>query len=716
MHATYLALIQGQSAKAYALQSKAAVARTDPVEAYALARLSQELGREDELPALCSILQEHADYCLFSAYQIARDLVRRNKTVETAAAEACVGLAQRYKQLVVDLLSDSGVSSSVPPSRHIAICGTSFCGSTLLDRLLNGMDGAHSIGESHWLTKAYDGKRATTLDFLDPFSRFVPQCSVCGPNCEVLTPRFRAALAADPKDWYFKIAARLGTRTLISADKNLPKLALNDPQFRCDTLILFKSPKQAWASELVKRPPGESNDESFEQMRRYMSMWRSSYTEMLDVLAPKGVKVYVNFDYLTLNPEFVLRSVASALSLAFEARALQQSIPGHSIGGNAGSMRRLRQTNYAVRIEKLEAPAIPADHAAWIDGNPDINRLYHELNERMIDGLSVDPGAPLGRSARLESSSSQVTVAGESISADTGAPGIAAAAAQQPIAAAPAVQVAPVPAEPVLTLPTFPIPTIPEEWLEGIFQDFGQQMRAAAASIVDVERQGLRLRRQLFEYLAENFDSEAYAVLQRRHLVQSETPQRYNEIKYLDTVRWIDGKLSHAAELRLHRLPPLDIADLGTGPGHFQVVAEHFGHRTVGLDIPLKPRLSSAERHLYDDLCDFFRVKKHAFGIEAMKPLPDLGMKFDLVTSFMTWFNSHPDNSPWSCDEWSFFLCDVRDRILKPRGRLYMNLVKEALSPEVWTFLSARATQAIERNSTLLFDDLSQFETVSAAA
>src|SRR5262249_31916482 len=157
-------------------------------------------------------------------------------------------------------------------------------------RLLNGMDGVCSIGESHWLTKAFDGKQAVTLDFLDPYTRFVPQCSVCGPKCEVLTPRFRAALAADPMDLYFKIAARLGARTLISADKNLPKLVLNDPRLRCDALVLFKSPKQAWASELVKRPPGESEDELYEQMRRYMTLWRLAYAEMLGSLRPQGVK------------------------------------------------------------------------------------------------------------------------------------------------------------------------------------------------------------------------------------------------------------------------------------------------------------------------------------------------------------------------------------------------------------------------------------------
>src|SRR5262245_44484527 len=153
MQATYLALLGGDPAKAYDLQSRAAVVRSDPAEAYMLARLAQDLGREQELPALCDMLRKHADYCLFGAYQIARSALSEGKQAESAASEACVGPAERYRSLVAELLSNPAVSSPSPTARHIAICGTSFCGSTLLDRLLNGMDGAYSIGESHWLTK-----------------------------------------------------------------------------------------------------------------------------------------------------------------------------------------------------------------------------------------------------------------------------------------------------------------------------------------------------------------------------------------------------------------------------------------------------------------------------------------------------------------------------------------------------------------------------------
>jgi hypothetical protein len=676
MHATYKALIGGDPAEALRVyEKKLHAVRDRPQLLYAYARLLQELGREDRLPELCELLRADPAYTFFAAYQIGRRLMNGGRSAEAAAREACIGPAGRYASLIADLLAERTVSATCPEVQHIAICGTSYCGSTLLDRLLNGMDGVRSIGESHWLTKSYDGERAGTLDYLEPFTRFVPQCSVCGAKCEVLTPRFRAFLGADPRNWYFKIAHRLGATTLVSADKNLPKIVLNDPLLRLDALVLFKSPKQAWASELAKRRSFATPAEAFEAMQRYMTVWRSSYADMLDAFRPRGRKLFVDFDRLTVEPAPALRAIADGFGLPFEERALRQSIPGHSIGGNDGSMRRLRESNYAVRIEPLGAPAIPPEHAAWIDGDGALNELYRAMAEQAV-------GSPRGEAS---------------------APRIAVPAPVEE-------QEEP---EPMFVTRPFALPTIQDAWLEGIFLDFGERARQAAARIGDSSRPALAMRRDFFAYLSDRFDATEYARLQRRHLVEGKLPEGCNYLKYLDTVRWIEGKFGHALELRLHRPPALDILDLGTGPGHFQVVAEYFGHRTLGLDVPLKAESGTAELHLYDDLCRFFGVEKVSFKIKAMKPLPDFGRKFDLVTSFMSWFHTHPGSVPWSLEEWAYFLRDVGDNVLKPGGRLYMNLVKEAISPEVWAFLSRRATTAVERNCTVLIEDFGAADDLS---
>ena len=367
MQASYLALIRGDPEEALRLyESKLRGLKQHPRLLYGYARLLQEFDRDDELADLCELLRDDPDYCMFAGYQLACRSMRQGQVADVAATQTCSGPAARYRDLVARLLQDPAVSAPVREVRHIAICGTSYCGSTLVDRLLNGMGGVRSIGKSHWLTKSFDGERAGPLDYLDPYARFVPQCSVCGADCQVLTAHFRASLGANPKNWYFRIAARLGASTLVSADKNLPKIVLNDPLLRCDALVLFKSPKQAWYSEMVKRPRPDSPAEAFEQIQRYMAMWRASYADMVEHLKPQGRKLFVSFDDLTRDPNSVLRAIAQGFGLDFEERALVQSIPGHSIGGNDGSMRRLRETNYAVRIEPLPPVAIPAEHAAGL--------------------------------------------------------------------------------------------------------------------------------------------------------------------------------------------------------------------------------------------------------------------------------------------------------------------------------------------------------------
>ena len=66
--------------------------------------------------------------------------------------------------------------------------------------------------------------------------------------------------SADIGDKPVKIAGRLETSILISADKNPPKLVDNDPLLRFSALAMFKSPMQAWASQLAKLAKGQNAD------------------------------------------------------------------------------------------------------------------------------------------------------------------------------------------------------------------------------------------------------------------------------------------------------------------------------------------------------------------------------------------------------------------------------------------------------------------------
>ena len=380
MQATYEAIIQGTPEKALEIfRSKYRAFVTNHKELYSFARLLQELGHGEELRSVCILLLQHPEYCTYAAYQIGIHLVEQGASPTAAAGEVCVQEAEKYQDVITKLLHERPLRPSLH-ARHIAICGTAYCGSTLLDRLLNGLDGVGSIGESRWLAVSYRARQAGVYDFHDPLGPATVQCSACGKACPVLTPDFRTNLAVDPTDWYFKIANRLDVKVLITADKNLQKFVLNDPRLRLDALVLFKSPTQAWASVYSKQPANLSAGELEDKMKDFMAKWQTTYSQMLSQFKPQGRKIFVNFDEFTVSPGPYLRHITAQLSLSFQPRVLERSVPGHSIGGNQGTMSRLRASDYAVKVEPLGEPKIPREHAVWIDHQSGLTELFDAMN------------------------------------------------------------------------------------------------------------------------------------------------------------------------------------------------------------------------------------------------------------------------------------------------------------------------------------------------
>jgi SAM-dependent methyltransferase len=251
-------------------------------------------------------------------------------------------------------------------------------------------------------------------------------------------------------------------------------------------------------------------------------------------------------------------------------------------------------------------------------------------------------------------------------------------------------------------LTPFPIPGLRDEWLPAIFGRFDEVARAAAAPLEGDSHWARQAKGAFYLALAERFDSDLYHAIQLANLDPGAIGRDGNRLKYLDTPTWSGGKFDHALRLGLHKAAPLRILDLGAGPGHFQLVAEHFGHRTLGLDIPLRSGPKEPRRHVYDDLCDFFAVRKVDHRIGARAALPDLGGRFDLVTSFMTCFSADPKAAgPWGVADWAFLLEDLRDHVLADGGRLYLNLTPGVYDDASWSFLKALAGEVIEKSRTV---------------
>jgi SAM-dependent methyltransferase len=138
--------------------------------------------------------------------------------------------------------------------------------------------------------------------------------------------------------------------------------------------------------------------------------------------------------------------------------------------------------------------------------------------------------------------------------------------------------------------------------------------------------------------------------------------------KYLDLDRWIGINIRRIRQIELDLARPKRILDLGCGAGYFLYIAQLLGHSGVGLDMD---RLA-----MFREVTRLLGVRRVVQRIEAFRPLPDFGQKFDLITAFMICFNNHKMPGLWKVPEWEFFLDDLAKH-LTPRGRVWLELNQE---------------------------------------
>jgi len=163
----------------------------------------------------------------------------------------------------------------------------------------------------------------------------------------------------------------------------------------------------------------------------------------------------------------------------------------------------------------------------------------------------------------------------------------------------------------------------------------------------------------------ETIDPEGFEHIRQRYAVANPGA---DWPKYLDLDRWIEINIRRIRELELDLSRPKRILDLGCGAGYFLYIAQLLGHRGIGLDMD---RVA-----MFRDITRLLGVRRVVQRIDALRPLPDFGQKFDLITAFMICFNNHKMPDLWKVPEWDFFLDDLAKH-LKPRGRVWLELNQE---------------------------------------
>ena len=220
---------------------------------------------------------------------------------------------------------------------------------------------------------------------------------------------------------------------------------------------------------------------------------------------------------------------------------------------------------------------------------------------------------------------------------------------------------------------------------------------------------------QFIEWANLRYSDDEYSRIQRSHLSKESLLyiKKLNytspEHKYIDFPFWANSKFNVARRLGLHNKAGSRILDIGAGPGHFGVVAKFMGCDYLGLEVPLISWIPGVERHLFDDLCHFFDVKRITFALRPTKRL-ELDSRFNFVTCQMGTFPYVPSDEKtrsarvWSWEDWAFLLSDLIENCLTDDFQMYFQISRSYMPPEVWSEISRRAIASDEKNVTFQFD------------
>jgi len=186
----------------------------------------------------------------------------------------------------------------------------------------------------------------------------------------------------------------------------------------------------------------------------------------------------------------------------------------------------------------------------------------------------------------------------------------------------------------------------------------------------------------------ETIDPAAFEQIRRRYAIANPGA---DWPKYLDLERWIGINIRRIRALELDLSRPRRILDLGCGAGYFLYIAQLLGHSGIGLDID---RVS-----MFREVTRLLSVHRVVQRIDAFRPLPDLGQKFNLITAFMICFNDHKMPGLWQVPAWEFFLDDLAKHLTQ-RGRVWLELNQEYdgtfYTPELKKFFQKRGARINE--------------------
>lgn len=295
---------------------------------------------------------------------------------------------ETMRKTALAMKAEIEAGNTMEQTRHIAICGVSHVGSTMLGIILEGADNVAFAGETHSLTEVkmhrWGGRGRVPVARDIPVEKWPWACRVCGQRCEIFDPEFRLWLVDNPTGKYAHIAKRLGVQTIVTADKNVDIYWERDPLFRFDQIVLYKSPQAQLRSTLkidLKANPDAAKG-FHRQVPELLSRWTTIYYEHLYLIRPTGKQIVIDWEALVADPERHFERLSSRLGINLTMSALTSPRFGHFIGGNTGVNVRELQKAGRIELRPSNAPPLPEDAKAAAEAHLAAQRVHRMLDRR----------------------------------------------------------------------------------------------------------------------------------------------------------------------------------------------------------------------------------------------------------------------------------------------------------------------------------------------
>jgi hypothetical protein len=210
--------------------------------------------------------------------------------------------------------------------RTIGILGASFCGSTVVTSILDGIPGVAGVGETHWVLDDTNG------DW---------HCRQCGPDCEYITPEFIGRCQVDFFPWWEKWARQFRVDVVVASEKwwkNYERLGAPD-----QALVVYREPA-AWCVSWLHHQRVKEADVVLAEIRptpaeleAAAKTWTTCYNNALDWVAKRGAPaVALPFEDLITRPSSTFHWLCGRLDLPAHVDALDyKARDHHQIRGNA---------------------------------------------------------------------------------------------------------------------------------------------------------------------------------------------------------------------------------------------------------------------------------------------------------------------------------------------------------------------------------------------